>query len=52
MLFNVEKCVVIHSDTDNKLYCYNMNNATLKIVDVERDLVVIIIRMENIRNSV
>ena len=42
MLFNVEKCVVIHIDTNNKLYSYNMNNATLKTVDVERDLGVII----------
>ena len=28
--------------TNNKLYSYNMNNATLKTVDVERDLGVII----------
>ena len=38
MLFNVEKCVVMHTGTNNKLYSYNMNNATLKTVDVERDL--------------
>ena len=42
MLFNVEKCVVIHIGTNNKLYSYNMNNATFKTVDVERDLGVII----------
>ena len=42
MLFNVEKCVVMHIDTNNKLYSYNMSNATLKIIDVERDLGVII----------
>ena len=42
MLFNVEKCVVIHIGTNNKLYSYNMNNATLKTVDVEKDLGVII----------
>ena len=42
MLFNVEKCVVMHIDTHNKLYSYNMNNATLKTVDVERYLEVII----------
>ena len=42
MLFNVQKCVVMHIGTNNKLYSYNMNNATLKIVDVERDLGVII----------
>ena len=30
MLFNVEKCVVMHISTNNKLYSYNMNNATLK----------------------
>ena len=34
MLFNVEKCVVMHIGTNNKLYFYNMNNATLKTVDV------------------
>ena len=37
MLFNVEKCVVMHIGTNNKLYSYNMNNATLKTVDVERE---------------
>ena len=42
MLFNVEKCAVMHIGTNNKLYTYNMNNATLKTVDVERDLGVII----------
>ena len=42
MLFNVEKCVVMHIGTNNKLYSYNMNNATHKTVDVERDLSVII----------
>ena len=42
MLFNVEKCVVMHISTNNKLYSYNMNNATLNTVDVERHLGVII----------
>ena len=42
MLFKVEKCVVMHIGTNNKLYSYNMNNATLKTVDVERGLGVII----------
>ena len=42
MLFNVEKCVVMHIGTNNELYFYNMNNATLKTVDVERNLGVII----------
>ena len=46
MLFNVEKCVVVHIGTIcimyNKLYSYNMNNTTLKTVDVERDLGVVI----------
>ena len=42
MLFNVEKCAVIHIGTINKLYSYNMHNATVKTVDVERDLGVII----------
>ena len=30
MLVNVEKWVVMHIGTNNKLYSYNMNNATLK----------------------
>ena len=51
MLFNVEKCVVMHFCTNNKLYSYNMNNATLKTVDVEKDLGVIINKNENIRNN-
>ena len=42
MLFKVEKCVIMHIGASNKLYSYNMNNATLKTVDVERDLGVII----------
>ena len=42
MLFNVEKFAIMHIGTNNKLYSYNMNNATLKTVDVERDLGVII----------
>ena len=42
MLFNVEKSVVMHIGTNNKFYSCNMNNATLKTVDVERDLGVII----------
>ena len=46
MLFNVEKCVVMHIGTNNKLYSYNMNYATLKTVDVDRDLGVIINKNE------
>ena len=46
MLFNVEKCVVMHIGTNNKLYSYNMNNATLKTVDVKRDLGIIINKKE------
>ena len=42
MLFNVGKCVVMHIGTNNKLYSYNMNNAKLITVHVERDLGVII----------
>ena len=42
MLFNVEECVVMHIGINNKLYSYNMNNATLNAVDMERDLGVII----------
>ena len=32
----------MHIGTNNKLYSYNMNNATLRTDDVERDLEVII----------
>ena len=42
MLFNVEKCMVMHIGASNKLYAYNMNNATLKTVHVERYLGVVI----------
>ena len=42
MLFNVEKCVVMHIGTNNKLYSYNLNNAILDTVDVDRDLEVLI----------
>ena len=42
MLFNLEKCVIMHISTNNKLYSYNMNNTTLKKFDAERDLGVII----------
>ena len=47
MLFNVEKFVVMHIGTNNKLYSYKMNNATLKTVDVERNLGVIINKIGN-----
>ena len=42
MLFNVEKCVVMHIGANNKLHSYIMYNATLKTVYVERDLGVVI----------
>ena len=32
------ECVVLHTGANNNLYTYNMNNVTLKTVDVERDL--------------
>ena len=38
MLFNVEKCMVMHIGANDKLYSYNMNNATLKTVYLESDL--------------
>ena len=52
MLFNIGKCVVMHIGANKNLYTYNMNNTTLKTVDVERDLGLILIRIENIQNSV
>ena len=42
MLFNVEKCVIMHIGTNNKLYSYSMINVTLTTVDVERYFGVII----------
>ena len=42
MLFNVEKGLVMQIGANNNWYTYNMNNVTLKTVDVERDLGVII----------
>ena len=36
----------MHIGTNNKLYSYNMNNVTLKTVDVERNLGVIINKNE------
>ena len=39
-----EKFVVMHIGANNNLYTYNMNNAKLKTVHVERDLGVIINR--------
>ena len=41
-----KKCVLMHFGTNDKLYSYNMNNATIKTVDVERDLGVIINKNE------
>ena len=38
MLFNVEIYVVMHIGTNNKLYSYNMNNATLKTVNMWREM--------------
>ena len=32
----------MHIGTNNKLHSYNMNNETLKTVDLERDLGVVI----------
>ena len=51
-MLNVEKCVVMHICTNNKLYSYNLNNATIKTVDMERDLGVIINKNGKIWNRV
>ena len=37
MVFNVEKYVVLHICGNTNLYAYNINNATFKMVDVERN---------------
>ena len=42
MLFNVKKLWLNILVQNNKLYSYNTNNATLKTVDMERNLGVII----------
>ena len=41
MPFNVGKCVAMYIGANNNLYTYNMNNTTLKTVDVDRDFGVI-----------
>ena len=46
MLFNAEKCVVLHLCVNNNLYTNNMSNVSLKTVDVEMDLLVIINKKE------
>ena len=43
----------MHIGANNKLYTYNMNNETLKTVDVEREREIwelLLIRIKNIRN--
>ena len=42
----------MHIDTNNKLYSYNMNNATLKQLMWREIYELLLIRMENIWNSV
>ena len=41
MLFNVGNVWKFHIGANNNFYIYNVNNVTLKIVDVERNLGVI-----------
>ena len=38
MLFNVEKCKVMHVGRGNQLYEYTMNNEKLKVVSEEKDI--------------
>ena len=42
MLFNKEKCNVVHFGSDNINAAYDLGGATLSVADVERDLGVLI----------
>src|SRR5664279_5739476 len=42
MLFNTDKCKVMHVGKKNKHYVYTMNNRQLESVEAEKDLGVII----------
>ena len=42
MLFNVDKCHILHLGRHNPLHQYSMNGVPLKVVEVEKDLGVLI----------
>ena len=42
MLFNVDKCKVMHFGASNAIEAYSINNTILKEVEKERDLIVIV----------
>ena len=42
MLFNVEKCIIMHIRRSNKVYNYSLDGSILKEVAVEKDLGVMI----------
>ena len=42
MLFNTDKCKVVHIGKKNKHYVYTMNNCQLKSAETEKDLGLII----------
>ena len=44
MLFNIDKCKLIHFGRNNDSHCYKINNKELSSVDYEKDLGVIIHR--------
>ena len=48
MLFNVDKCIVLHMGSRNQRGKYEMGGIELNSVEQERDLgVIILIRMES-----
>ena len=53
MLFNLDKCVAIHSGTKNEKRTYELGRQNLKNVEQERDLEIILcIAVGKLRNSV
>ena len=38
MMFNVDKCKVMHTENRNPGYAYTMNNQTLSQIDEEKDI--------------
>ena len=42
MLFNIDKCKVVHFGTNNPLCTYSMNNNVLSVVEEEKDLGIIV----------
>ncbi|PIK33341.1 putative RNA-directed DNA polymerase from mobile element jockey-like [Apostichopus japonicus] len=52
MLFNIDKCKVMHIGSSNQKFTYNLNGVELQEVSVERDLGIYIDRLCNLPNIV